>query len=153
MKSLRAAAAVASALVLGACANNPSVSAVGACTVIQRPGYAALSVRSASIQSVNMLFEFPASRFLDVALTVPEPLREQNLSALYIESSERAAAPALQCVPTSKGLRACTVSGPALVQAGLAVVVVAGPGASDVAVVERVRNYWASLSPCSPSAT
>ena len=145
----RLAALGAAVLALSACATNPSISSAGACTLVQRPGYAAaVALQSASIKSINVLHEFPASRFIDVALVVPESSLESGLSALYLEFSGRAAAPATRCIASSAARRACTVSAPGLAEAGFALVAVAGPGEDEAALVDRVLKYWRTVAPC-----
>ena len=145
--------AVASLLALAACANSPAVSSSGVCTVIQRPGYTALSIYSPSVASVTRLLEFPAERFSSVALVLPEALREVKIQALYLEPAGKAEVRSSHCTLASQGLSFCTISTEGLAEAGFSLVAVADQSANNVALVEHVRSHWRMVSACASGAT
>ena len=93
--------------------------------------------------------EFPASRFMDMTLVVPDQLRQQNFSALYLKPSYAAAKNDHECLDTAPGRQACTVTESTLAEAGFVLVAVAGKEEDESAAVEQTRKWWRTVSPCS----
>ena len=146
---LRNSVATLLALAATACAVEPKVVTSGACTVIQRPGYAeALSFQTQYLKSINVLFEFPAQHFQDVTLNASRQMLDDQVVAVYIEPSSQAAAKPGGCIATSHDRQACTFASPILESSGFLLVVVAIRSAGSQRILAATSEYWNAVSAC-----